>query len=79
MPAPPFPASEFKAATRANPSFVPITADDVAVPAQLRAWQVCEGWEKPFIRCFGDGYPIARGGDAEGLVPVVIESCRAAW
>lgn len=60
----PFPSAEFKAAARAYPSLVPIAADDVAAPAQLRAWQVFDGWSKPFICCFSDGDPITRGADA---------------
>ena len=59
----PFPSGEFKAAARVYPSLVPIKADDVAVPAQLRAWSVFEHWTKPFICCFSDGDPITRGAD----------------
>ena len=59
----PFPTDEFKAAARVYPSLVPIKADDVAVPAQLRAWSAFENWDKPFICCFSDGDPITRGAD----------------
>jgi haloalkane dehalogenase len=59
----PFPTDEFKAAARVYPSLVPIKTDDVAVPAQLRAWAVFETWAKPFMCCFSDGDPITRGAD----------------
>jgi len=60
----PFPTDAYKAAARAYPSLVPVTPDDPAVPAQLRAWSVFETWTKPFICCFSDGDPITRGGGA---------------
>ena len=63
----PFPDPASKAAARAFPSLVPVSPDDPAVPAQLRAWQVLERWTKPFVCCFSDGDPITRGGDGEFL------------
>lgn len=60
----PFPSDAYKAAARAYPSLVPVSADDPAVPDQLRAWAVFEGWTKPFVCCFSDGDPITRGGEA---------------
>lgn len=34
-------------------------------PRSCRAWQVFDGWSKPFICCFSDGDPITRGADAQ--------------
>ena len=63
----PFPTSAFKAAARIYPSLVPISADNPANEANLRAWQVFERWTKPFICCFSDGDPITRGHDRKFL------------
>ncbi|WP_220456514.1 haloalkane dehalogenase [Rugamonas brunnea] len=61
----PFPSAAYKAAARIYPSLVPVEPDNVAVPDQLRAWRVYEGWTKPFLCCFSNGDPITRGLDAE--------------
>jgi haloalkane dehalogenase len=42
---------------------VPVTPDNPATEANLRAWKVFERWDKPFICCYSDGDPITRGGD----------------
>jgi len=61
----PFPASEYTSGARVFPSLVPIRPDDPASEANRRAWNVFETWEKPFITCFSDGDPIARGFERE--------------
>lgn len=66
----PFPDRASKAAARAYPPLVPFAGNE-AVPDQLRAWEVLDRFEKPFLCCFSDGDPITRGGDAlfVGRVP----------
>ena len=59
----PFPDDRFKAGARAFPLLVPITPGDPAVPANQRAWQILERWEKPFLTTFSSGDPITRGMD----------------
>ena len=50
---------------------VPTSADDPAVPANVEAWKVLMGWDKPFICCFSDGDPVTSGGEKPflNLVP----------
>ena len=64
----PFPSAEYKVATRAYPSLVPVSADNPACGDNRRAWEVFERWNKPFICCFSDGDPITRGLD-HGVPP----------
>ena len=61
----PFPSEAYKAGARIYPSLVPIEAGIPGCEDNRRAWQVFEGWTKPFLCCFSDGDPITRGLDRE--------------
>ncbi|MCP4749264.1 MAG: haloalkane dehalogenase [Proteobacteria bacterium] len=60
----PFPDESYKEGARIFPSLVPITPDDPASPANRRAWEALNNFEKPFLTAFSDGDPITKGGDA---------------
>jgi haloalkane dehalogenase len=59
----PFPDESYKQGARAFPALVPTRPNDPAVPANRRAWEVFERWDKPFLTAFSDGDPITRGLD----------------
>ena len=59
----PFPDPSYKMGPRAMPSQVPTMSDDPSVPANRRAWQVLEKWDKPFLCAFSDNDPVTGGGD----------------
>jgi haloalkane dehalogenase len=66
----PFPDGRYKAGARIFPTFVPL-GPNVAIPDQLKAWDVLDRWDKPFLCCFSNSDPITRGGEAlfVGRVP----------
>lgn len=59
----PFPDDSYKAGARQFPLLVPTSAEDPAVPANRRAWEVLRRWTKPFLTAFSDQDAITRGGD----------------
>ncbi|HEU4562671.1 MAG TPA: haloalkane dehalogenase [Longimicrobium sp.] len=56
----PFPSERYKAGARAFPQLVPLRRDDPAREANLRAWEVLERWEKPFLTAYGEHERITR-------------------
>jgi haloalkane dehalogenase len=60
----PFPEESYKEGARQFPVLVPASPDDPAAPANRRAWESLERFEKPFLTAFGDSDPITGGGDA---------------
>ena len=54
----PFPDPSYKMGPRAMPSQVPTLPDDPVLPANEKAWQVFERWEKPFLCAFSDNDPV---------------------
>lgn len=59
----PFPDASYKAGARAFPRLVPTRSDDPAAPANRKAWEALQRWNKPFLTAFSDSDPITRGSD----------------
>jgi haloalkane dehalogenase len=59
----PFPDESFKAGARIFPSLVPTRPDDPAAEDNRRAWQVLQGFDRPFLCTFSDGDPMTAGAD----------------
>ena len=61
----PFPDRRYKAGPLIMPQRVPVTPDDPAREANLKAWKVFRGWDKPFLTVFGDSDPVTGGLDTK--------------
>lgn len=59
----PFPDETYKAGARQFPMLVPASPDDPASPANRRAWETLEKFDRPFLCAFGDQDPVTKGGD----------------
>ena len=70
----PFPEEHYKAAARAFPMLVPTSPDNPASPANRKAWEVLQEFNKPFLCAFSDSDPITRGG--EKVLQKLIPGCE---
>jgi haloalkane dehalogenase len=59
----PFPDDTYKEGARQFPMLVPTSPDDPAAPANRKAWEALNKWEKPFLCAYGDSDPVMRGAD----------------
>jgi haloalkane dehalogenase len=66
----PFPDDSYKEGARQFPLLVPTSPDDPAAPANRKAWEVLNKWEKPFLCAFGDSDPVTKGGDKAFIAAV---------
>jgi len=67
----PFPDETFKSAARIFPTLYPDGENDPSNIANKKAWEILEGFTKPFLCAFSDGDPISAGGERAfiGKVP----------
>jgi len=67
----PFPDQSHTACARILPSLVPTSPDDPEAPANVAAWDVLRGFNKPFLCAFSDNDPVTAGGERAfiGRVP----------
>lgn len=59
----PFPDETFKAGARQFPTLVPTSPEDPATPANRKAWETLERFDRPFLCAFSDSDPITKGAD----------------
>jgi haloalkane dehalogenase len=59
----PFPDDTYKEGARQFPLLVPTSPDDPAAPANRKAWETLQKFEKPFLCAFSDQDPITAGAD----------------
>ena len=59
----PFPDETYKAAARIFPALYPDGENDPSNIANKKAWEILEGFTKPFLCAFSDGDPITAGGE----------------
>jgi haloalkane dehalogenase len=67
----PFPDESYKAGARQFPMLVPADPEDPAAPANRRAWEVLQRFDKPFLTAFSDSDPVTAGADKvlQKLIP----------
>jgi haloalkane dehalogenase len=67
----PFPDETYKEGARQFPVLVPTSPEDPAAPANRKAWETLQKFERPVLTAFGDGDPITRGADRviQSLIP----------